>query len=189
MRGTFTRFRGNFLKGAAAEAHMAFEYKGDLLKPIRPSSLGLLSTSDDELDEQQRIEAERTRRMGLLFDAHGIRAGDWSRLCFALAEAHLPGFRIAKARSGRPAKWDDFDRALLFCTVMESGLPLKRATEKLVHEEPWKSKCKGTRGAKTLYDEYTRADPRMIALMKSAKAFDDLPEEEKERARNLSRSY
>jgi hypothetical protein len=168
---------------------MKFTYSGDLAKPLKPPVIGLLM-DDDQIAKIGRDRFhEEARRMGLLFDAHNIRHGNWVALCFALAKAHVPGFKMAKGRAGAPKKWQDYDRAMLVLAIEETGLGVTEAARLLVKQEPWKSMTRATRGAKTLSDEYTRADARWVAMARDAKAFDSLPEEEKEAARNLSGGY
>lgn len=127
-----------------------------------------------------------------LFEAHGVEQGEWVHLCYALAAAHVPGFKLAKGRKGRPRKWNEHDRAALVVAIEETGLPIKEAAEMLARREPWESKVTATRGAETLRDEYTRADGPWVAMLRDARklarlALDmpDLPAEEKERARQI----
>jgi hypothetical protein len=169
---------------------MTFKYSGDLIKPIEPPVIGILMT-DAQISEDVRaiVIEEHARRMDLLFDAHEIQRGNWMALCYAMAKAHIPGFRMAKARSGRAKKWGEYDRAMLVLAVEETGLKKRAAAKLLAKQEPWKSLVKATRGFETLKDEYTRADARWVAIAKAARAFDALSEEEKESARNLSVGY
>ncbi len=168
---------------------MVFKYSGDLVKPIEPPVIGWLMQEEQIAEIERSIVQEKNRRMGLLFDAHNIERWNWMALCFAMAKTHVPGFRMAKGRAGRLKKWGDYERAILVLAVEETGQKIGDAAKLLVKQEPWKSMVKAARGAKTLSDEYTRADARWIALARKAKAFDALSEEEKESARNLSGGY
>lgn len=168
---------------------MKFTYSGDLAKPIEPPSIGLLMSDNQISDIGRALFQEEARRMALLFDAHNIRHGDWMALCFSLAKAHVPGFKIAKGRAGAPKKWQAYDRAMLVLAVEETGLDVTAATKILARQEPWKSMASHSRGAASLRDEYHRADRRMVVMAQAARAFDALPEEEKERARKLSEEY
>lgn len=168
---------------------MKFTYTGDLAKPIEPPSIGLLMTDDQIAEIARALFQEEARRMVLLFDAHNIQNGDWRALCFALAKNHVPGFKMAKGRAGAPKKWHDYDRAMLVLAVEETGLGVTEATGLLVKREPWKSMVSHSRGAESLRDEFHRADKKWVSMARKAKAFDSLPEEENEAARNLSGGY
>lgn len=153
---------------------MAFKYTGDLSSPIPSPKFGLLMTDDETSNIAQSLVNEQYRRMRLLFDAHGVRHGDWEALCFALAENHVPGLKIAKAKAGRPKKWDDFKRAELAIAIeqiVRTGKSITEATEELAVVEPWKSLVAHTRGAETLRDEYSRTDERHLQIYRNALAF------------------
>jgi len=152
---------------------MAFKYKGDLIKPMAPPIVGLLASDEDVLRIAKEQVKEEARRMRLLFEAHGIAEGDWVPLCYALARTHVAGFRMEKGRRGRPPKWGDLQRAELVLAVEGTGLEnIKQATEILAQQEPWQSMLVATRGAETLRDEYTRADPRWVNVLRDARAYD-----------------
>ncbi|MBS0368052.1 MAG: hypothetical protein JSS57_02510 [Proteobacteria bacterium] len=168
---------------------MSFRYKGDLAKPVEPPTIGPLMSGEEISGVAQAMVDEQYRRMVLLFDAHSVKPGDWEALCFALAKTHVPGFKVARGRAGRPQKWHDYDRAMLVLAVEETGLGVREAVQELAQQEPWKSMSSTTRGAETLRDECTRADKRWVAVAQAAKAFDALPDEEKEAARKLSGGY
>lgn len=165
------------------------KYTGELLRPLVPPRIGLLMNEAQIAEKYAEIELERWKRMAILFDAHGVNQGDWQSLCFALAIAHVPGFKMAKGRAGAKTKWQDYDRAMLVLAVEQTGLSVTEATELLAKQEPWKSMVSHARGAKTLHDEYYRADQRMVRMARVAQAFDALSEEEKEAARKLSGGY
>ena len=175
---------------------MGFTYKDDLASPIEPPVQGLLASEEDKAADRRMIGEERARKMDMLFGAHGIERGQWAQLCYALAFTHVPGFKLAKGRKGRPRKWSNYDRAALVVAVEETGLPIKEAAEQLARLAPWKSKVKATRGAATLRDEFTRADKRWVAMLRELRdsarlALDmpDLPAGEKERARQILNRY
>lgn len=165
------------------------EYLGDLKKPMAPPKIGLLA-SDEQISEiEDEIRRERYRRMIQLFDAHAIRRGDWEALCFSLADSYVPGFKLAKGRAGAPRKWGEYERAMLVLAVEKTGLDITEATKRLCKQEPWKGMVSHGRGSENLRDEYYRADARMVAIAKSAQAFDTPPDDEKESARNPSGEY
>jgi hypothetical protein len=160
---------------------VSFKYKGDLLKPMEPPVIGLLMDDEDIAKIAQAEVKEKYRRMILLFDAHSVEHGNWEGLCFALAESHIPGFKMAKGRAGRAKKWQEYDRAQLVLAVEETGLNITEATKLLATKEPWKTLISHSRGAAALRDEFTRADPRMVEVCRDAKKYGDL---QRESARN-----
>ena len=109
---------------SVAEALLASEprprqpirYTGDLTKPIvRPAPLlagkGLgrafwLSPEEVQRENKKReaeINAERVRRLELLFDYFDLQHGDYTGLALALALGHVPGLQVQLERKrGRP---------------------------------------------------------------------------------------
>ncbi len=154
---------------------MAIKYSGDLSQPISYKAHGLLASETAKSELDNAIIREKYRRMFLLFDAHGVSYGDWEKLCFALAESHVPGLKIAKGRSGRKQKWHDHDRAMLVIAVDKIGSGnISKATEQLSQMEPWKSMLVATNGAATLRDEYHRADRRWVAVARDAERYNEI---------------
>lgn len=151
-------------------------YPPELTKPIPAPMLGLLASDDQWAEAANNIVAEKWRRMGLLFDAHGVPNGDWVALCFAMAESHVTGFHVAKARPGRKEKWTALVRAELVLAVEATGLNVSQATLKLAIETPWRQMVGARNGASRLADEYSRADPRMVNLLRHARQLPSLPD-------------
>lgn len=155
------------------------KYHAELNRPISRPKLGLLASDEELQDAARQITSERYRKMAMLFDAYGVPVGDWVSLCFALAETRFAGFSVAKARSGRPTKWDMNVRAELVIAVEETGLNVTKATELLATQEPWSNMVGKDNGAERLRDEYNRADQRWVKVVKGARLWDALPEEKK----------
>jgi hypothetical protein len=76
------------------------KYSGELIKPISRSALGPLATPERLEQERKEIIELKTRKMMLLAEAHGIPFGDWFALALALADAHVPGFKVVP-KAGR----------------------------------------------------------------------------------------
>jgi len=148
-----------------------FKYSGELNKPISLPNASLLETEEDIEEAVKNLVREQYRRMVKLFDAHNIPHGNWEALCFALAEAHVPGLRVTAKNAGRPSKWDWMTCAKLRLAVDEMGGNVTEATEKLATMEPWKTMLIATRGAETLRDCYTRTKPRHVETYRKALAY------------------
>jgi hypothetical protein len=140
---------------------MSRKYEGDLAKPIKLKPPPLLYTPAQYEAWVKAHVAELVRRMGLLQEAHGVKAGDGDELSWSLA-LDLPGFQLAKVGGrGRRKVWNQFVRTLLALSIEELqalGLSITKATERLANEEPWKLMVvySYSRGASQLRDEYTR---------------------------------
>ena len=147
---------------------MTFKYSGELTKAIPVPTMGLL-LQDAILAS---LVSEQSRRMGLLFEAHGIAKGNWEVLCYALAKTHVPGLRLSATKPGKKTKWDVLLRAELVLAVEQTGIgSITKAIAHLATIEPWKSHVTYTRGADTLKDEYNRADKRWVEVMRDAIAY------------------
>lgn len=147
------------------------KYSGDLARPIPAPAVGLLATEDVYAEAAQTIVAEQYRRLNKLFDLYGVSREDWRALCFVLAEAHVPGMKVAKAKAGRKTKWDWLTRAKLVLAVQATGIEnVSEATRHLASVEPWCSLVPPLRRAATLRDEYNRADPRVVQMYRDALA-------------------
>ncbi|NWL80579.1 hypothetical protein DM872_27380 [Pseudomonas taiwanensis] len=137
------------------------QYTGDLAGPIRPKPLGLLAGPEEFAAQAREIQAEQERRLVLLFEAHGVEAGDWWGLgsCLVL---DLPGFQIEFGPGpGRPQVWHTLARAILVVSIEEletKGLTKKQACARLAGVEPWKSMVGHSNGGGTLRNEATRLD-------------------------------
>lgn len=168
---------------------MKFKYSGQLITQFPPSKLGPLATEEAiKAEEAQRLLA-KFKKMDLLFDAHRVRPHDWMGLCFALAEAHVPGFRVARRPVGAPTEWTALRRAELYLDVEKTGLPVSAACRGLINYEPWKSLIPKARGAARLRDEYYKADQRMVKVLRSARAYDALVPDSAPLAEKQSREY
>ena len=151
-----------------------FKYSGELNAPIPKPQIDLLASDAERAEVAKQLTTESYRRMTLLFDVHGVEHGNWEALCFALARAHVAGFKIARSSSGPKTKWDDITRAELVLAVESTGINnVSDATKQLAAQEPWCSIAKHG-GAKTLRDEYYRADNKWVQILKKAKAWESL---------------
>jgi hypothetical protein len=145
-------------------------YKGDLAKPIKREPLGPSDTPEQRAAWNEANEAEEKRRMDLLFEAHGIKAGDWESLCWSLAH-DLRGFQLPSGkRPGRPKFWWDWPRAELRLDIEElqaAGLSVTEATQHLANVEPYKFLLSHANGAERLRSESTRQiTPRIFELVR-----------------------
>ena len=152
---------------------MTRKYGGDLAKPIKLAPLGLLHTPEQYEARSNEHIAELERRMGLLFEEHGVKAGDWQSLCWSLA-LDLPGFQLASGKSlGRHKRWDDFTRAVLVLNIEEHkalGRSVTDATQRLSNEEIWRSMVRHANGAERLRSEATRlTDPRWLPMLRDCR--------------------
>jgi len=149
---------------------MTRRYSGDLAKPIKLDRLGPLHTPAQYEVWSKVHEAEIERRMGLLFDEHGVKAGDWTSLCWSLA-LDLPSFQLASIKSlGRRKHWDDVTRTLLVLSIEEHqalGRSVTDATKRLAKEETWRSVVRHANSAERLRSESTRlTDPRLLPMFR-----------------------
>jgi hypothetical protein len=150
---------------------MTRRYSGDLAKPIKLDRLGPLHTPAQYEAWSKVHVAEVERRMGLLFEEHGVKAGDWMSLCWSLA-LDLPSFQLASDKSlGRRKHWDDVTRTLLILSI-EEHQALERsvtdATKRLAKEEPWRSMVRHAEGAERLRSESTRpTDPSLLPMFRA----------------------
>lgn len=152
---------------------MTRKYSDDLAKPIKLAPLGLLHTPE-HCDARSRAHiAEVERRMGLLFEAHGVIAGDWKNLCWSLA-LDLPGFQVASAQPvGRRKCWDELTRALLVLSIDELRAlepSVTAATQRLAEQEPWLQMVRHAKGDERLRSESTRpTDPRLLSMLRDSR--------------------
>ncbi|MNJ40733.1 hypothetical protein D3C77_356330 [compost metagenome] len=140
---------------------MIRKYSGDLAKPMKLAPLAPLYTPK-QCDARSKAHIdELERRMSLLFESHGVVAGDWKNLCWSLA-LDLPGFQLAGPECrGRKKHWDQHTRILLALSIEElqaQGFSITGACERLSVTEPWKSMVSHSNGAWRLRDESTRLD-------------------------------
>lgn len=85
-----------------------------MARPIVRQRIGGF-TADKEL-RNARIQAAHERdldamlaKLPALAAAHGVPVGNWLQLVLALAQEHVPGFRLV-GRAGRPISWSQFER-------------------------------------------------------------------------------
>lgn len=149
-----------------------FKYSGDLNKRLKPPQIGLLASDEEVTESLSQFRKERYRRMVLLFDAHQIPHGDWAGLCFALAETHVPGFKVA-IEQRRPLEWDDHLLADLYLAVddIQSG-NISEAIRQLSITEHWGGMFGPMTAAERLAERYKQAKnsmsaQRLVALKKT----------------------
>lgn len=137
--------------------------------------IGILASDDEISRVAAALHTERYRRMIQLFDAHGVKHGDWEALCFALADAHVTGFQFANEKR-RPLDWDDFKLAELYLAVEDTGISnASEATRQLSNVEPWKNKFVQITAADRLLERYNQAKASrsvllLVGLLRKAKA-------------------
>lgn len=138
---------------------------------------GLLSTDDVIKAEVGRIVDARIAKLPELCAVHGVELGDWLGLVFKLAEEHVPGFRVVEP-AGRPTEWDEFSKAEFKLAVKQmreanSGMKITDAIKRVQRLERWESKTKDMK-VSALSKHYYDANPRWIALVEDAKAYESI---------------
>jgi hypothetical protein len=151
------------------------KYTGKLAKPIVSKQLGLFATDADIKAEALRITTEKVNKISALFALHGVELNDWMNLAFELAEAHVPGFKVNKP-AGRPTVWGKYYEAEFKLTVdsmkaANHGMTVTTAIRRVMKLDSWSVKTKGMKIA-ALSKHYYAADPRVVAMMKDAKAYE-----------------
>lgn len=88
-------------------------YRGSLARPLRVPDrpLTVLTDTDqhrhDSLKDAVHCATEAIQKLGTLCDHYGVSHGNWFALSLALANKHVPGFRVETEKvSGRPVEWD-----------------------------------------------------------------------------------
>ncbi len=153
------------------------KYTGELAKPITAKKVGLLATDDSIKAESRRIIEARVAKLPALFAAHGVEPHDWIDLVFELAEEYVPGFRVVEP-AGRPTEWGDYDKAEFRLTVdhmreANPGIKITDAIRRVQRLESWQSKTKDMK-IPALSKHYYGADPRWVAVMRDAKAYESI---------------
>src|SRR5262245_10534826 len=148
IRGTFRLEHFKMLLGTKRR-----DYAGILTKPINRPRVALkfegavTSERADELARivEQELSRELKRRFEALFEHFDVPCWDWQSLTLALANRHVPAFRIVKrGPGGRPKAWTSKRLLKLFAAVEEvkSALAIKSdldAIRRLVKRtEEWK---------------------------------------------------
>ena len=153
------------------------KYSGELAKPITAKKAGLLATDDSIRAESKRIVDAQIAKLPALFAAHGVELHDWIDLVFELAEEYVPGFRVVEP-AGRPTEWGDYDKAEFRLTVdhmreANPGMKITDAIRRVQRLESWQSKTKDMK-VSALSKHYYGADPRWVAVMRDAKAYESI---------------
>ncbi len=163
------------------------KYTGELQKPVVERQLGLLASDADFEAEFGRQFDEIGAKLPELCSAHGIKYGDWLALVFALAREHVPGFKTQQ-RAGRKSEWHAFYRAELFVDVVSMieanpKMSIKGALQAIQNLDRWREIAKPmTIGA--LRKQYDLADSRAINIVRDARTWDALPQDEKNQVLN-----
>lgn len=149
------------------------KYTGDLGDPIASTRLGLFSSEEDAEREAHRIVAKKAEKIPALFQVHGVEVGDWPSLALALANAHVPGFRVG-APAGRPAEWtaaDDAEFRLdVDAALAAGGKTVDRAIETVAKQDRWSKKAEKMKTT-ALRQHYYRANDAWIRLVSDARAY------------------
>lgn len=158
------------------------KYTGTLKKPVTRKRMGLLQGEDVYQAEAKRIADETFAKFPELFKAHDVPEGNWLALAVALAQAHVPGFKVVKP-PGRTTKWGLAEKAefrLDVDTIIDStGWSVVRAIRKVMRTEPWLKVAEPmTIGA--LEQHYYTADLRFVEVVRSARAWQALPQSERD---------
>ena len=150
------------------------KYTGKLAKPIVSKQLGLFATDADIKAEALRVTTEKVNKVSALFAVHGVELHEWMDLAFELAEEYVPGFKVIKP-AGRPTEWQVYDKAELKLMVddMQSaneGIAITEAIRRVCRLSHWAGKTKGMQ-VSALSKHYYAADPRVVAMMRDANAY------------------
>lgn len=157
---------------------MTHKYTGRLNKPIISKPKGLLDGEIENKAEAIRVTDERFSKFPDLFKAHSVQENDWFSLAFALAEAHVLGFKVIKP-AGRKIEWHAIVKAEFRIDV--DNIVLERGGESSVIEaiklacrrDPWKEKTKKTTLA-ALKKHYYAADFKWMKMVEDAKKYNAL---------------
>jgi hypothetical protein len=147
------------------------EFEGELAEPLEPPIVGPLADEDIKRAKAVERSALINRKMHLLLDHFQIKSGpeQWYVLAYTLATQIVPGLKD-KVKKGRPAKWTDFELAILYVEVArrerEKGCGVEDACHDLAKEHPWKELlgkwegkhiADGSEPGKALQKQYERA--------------------------------
>jgi hypothetical protein len=136
------------------------KYTGILRDRLTLASLGISPNGIQEVAGEElskRIKAEHDKRYTALFGFYGVKepftAAGWVNLAMALAEAHVPGFSIAKPprrRGGNKPKLEWYELALAFVKVQELKSRRPQLSIRRACDEVWKRHFRGECGSETL---------------------------------------
>lgn len=159
----------------------AMKYKGSLASTIKRKRIGLLATEAAYTAEAKRITDEFFSKLPDLFKAHGVTEGNWLALSLALAEAHVPGFRVVNP-AGRKARWgvsyeSEFrlDVDILIEESKPKALSVVEAIKLVCRRESWIEKTKSM-SLSALEKHYYSADLRWVQIVKDARAYEKIVE-------------
>jgi hypothetical protein len=136
-----------------ARKRRAPKYAGALAEPIYLDpddykySGGLGQPTNAQVEKKMReiVQKQTFEKMQLLFEHYEIDPNDeqrWQALAFSLADAHVPGLRLAlRPKTGRKPTWqtglgDELVRAVEVKT--RTGKGIKEAIAELLKEPKWK---------------------------------------------------
>lgn len=160
------------------------KYDGDLNRRIPGKQFGLLAGEPEFKSEAVRVVDARFAKFPALFEAHNVPPGDWQRLAYELAVAHVPGFKVSKP-VGRNTKWSELDKAKLRIDVDATIAATRHKTvgEALRHlqktNEKWKPMLRGLK-QQVMRDYYYSADPRWVRMAADSIAFRELAAQQDE---------
>ncbi|MGF6524742.1 hypothetical protein [Variovorax sp. PvP013] len=148
-------------------------YEGKLKEPIVQQHHGLLS---DLNAEQQRINIEMLSKLPALFEAHQVEAGNWMRLAFELAKAHVPGFQV-NAPAGRPLKWELAEKAAFRIDVDEiisdAKLSLSEAIKLAIRQPRWAEQAREMTMA-ALVKQYKTTEMWSVEVLQDARRLEKM---------------
>lgn len=161
-----------------------FKYTGSLGKTIAQKRIGVFAGEDAYLAEAKRTTDEMFSKLPDLFKAHQVTEGDWVALALALAKAHVPGFKVVKP-AGRKPEWDISHKAefrLDVDTIIEKSgskkLSVVEAIKLVCRLDDWKEKTAPMK-LPALEQHYYQADLRWVEVVRDARAYNELPERER----------
>jgi hypothetical protein len=76
------------------------EFKGPITTPERAQECARADDRRREIYDQQ-VAAERESRWSALFKLYNVPREDWKLMALRLAEAHVPGFKVAAKRGAK----------------------------------------------------------------------------------------
>lgn len=157
------------------------KYIGKLQARVVERQLGLLASDADFEAESKRQFDEMAAKLPELCSVHGVKYGNWLALVFAMAGEHVPGFKIQQ-RAGRKPEWNAFNKAEFRIDVdsilyANPKMLIKTALSKVQTFERWKAITKPMT-IDALRKHYDLADSREIDIVRKARAWDALPQNE-----------
>jgi hypothetical protein len=149
------------------------KYDGELKKAVVRKRIGLLADTDAEA---QRITFEVFSKLPALFEAHGVRPGDWMTLAIELAKAHVPGFQVNDP-PGAPTKWCITEKAEfridVDSVIADKKLSIPEAIKLVIRQPRWADKAEPmTMGA--LEKQYKTTDMRWVQVVQDARSWEKI---------------